>query len=197
MSDLPVLETERLVLRPFSFADEKEVQRLAGDRDIAELTSAVPHPYEDGMAEAWIATHEEDFKLNKSMTLAITIKSSESLVGAMSLLNMSTANRRAELGYWVGKEYWCNGFASEAARLIIAYGFRALGLHRVHGRCLKGNKASSRVMEKAGMRYEGCHREHECKGGRFEDILLYGALNAEWHSRQPKADAISQVHSSS
>lgn len=194
MSDLPVLETERLVLRPFSFADARDVQRLAGDKEISRFNPVIPHPYEDGVAEAWIAAQEEDFGLKKSMTLAITLKASGSLAGVVSLLNMSPGQSRAELGYWVGKEYWNNGFASEAARSMMEYGFQILKLHRIFAGCLRGNKPSARVMEKIGMVYEGCRREHECREGHFEDILTYGILCAEWNSLQTTGSAL-QTHS--
>jgi hypothetical protein len=58
MKHLPALETELLLLRPFELADAREVQRLAGDRAIADTTTSVPHPYEDGMAEEWISRHQ-------------------------------------------------------------------------------------------------------------------------------------------
>jgi hypothetical protein len=66
----PTLTTERLILRPFVPADAKAVQRLAGDRAIADTTERIPHPYEDGMAEAWIATHAQQFRERKGCTFA-------------------------------------------------------------------------------------------------------------------------------
>jgi len=61
MKESPTLETTRLILRPFTVADAPDVQRLAGDREIASSTLNVPHPYEDGMAEQWIGTHQEKY----------------------------------------------------------------------------------------------------------------------------------------
>lgn len=183
MSTLPVLETERLILRPFSLEDANAVQRLVGDKDVAEPTSGVPHPYEDGMAEQWIATHEAAFVSLKGITLALMLKATHSLIGAMSLLNISIQHRHAELGYWIGKPYWNQGLGTEAAQAMIHYGFRALNLNRIQGRCLRRNIASGRVMEKAGMKYEGCWREQEFKAGKFEDVVFYGALAFEWSSR--------------
>jgi [ribosomal protein S5]-alanine N-acetyltransferase len=104
MSERPTLETERLILRPFALPDAPDVQRLAGDRAIADTTQAIPHPYEDGMAEKWISTHQDEFDQNTGVTLAITLKPEGMLVGAISLLNM-TVGHQAELGYWIGKPY--------------------------------------------------------------------------------------------
>jgi hypothetical protein len=82
MRDLPRLSTERLLLRPFSLSDASVVQRLAGDRSIADTTLNIPHPYEDGAAEAWISTHQEVFDQGKGLTLAITTKADGALTGS-------------------------------------------------------------------------------------------------------------------
>ena len=87
---------------------------------------------------------------------------------------------RAELGYWVGVPYWNRGVATEAARALVAFGFGALGLHRVQARHLTRNPASGRVMQKLGMRLEGVHREAVRKWDRFEDLAMYAVLAREW-----------------
>ncbi len=74
MTKLPYIETDRLILRPFNLEDAKEVQRLAGDIEIAKTTLHIPHPYEDGMAEEWISRHVEAYERGISLTLAITDK---------------------------------------------------------------------------------------------------------------------------
>ena len=70
---MPTLRTERLVLRPFRITDAPRVQRLAGAREIADMTMTIPHPYEDGVAEKWIATHQEKFEQKRCVTLAMTM----------------------------------------------------------------------------------------------------------------------------
>src|ERR1035437_6714453 len=96
MIERPSLETKRLLLRPFAFTDAKDVQRLAGDKAVAEPTSAIPYPYEDGMAEAWISTHQNAFESGKLINFAIVLKVSDTLIGAISLLNISDDRHRAE-----------------------------------------------------------------------------------------------------
>lgn len=175
MTEQPTLSTERLILRPFSLADAPDVLCLAGDRDIASTTLNIPHPYEPGMAENWIATHPEAFEQGDTVTFALVLRAGNAFIGAMGL-RLELEHRRAELGYWVGKPYWNQGFATEAARAVVRYGFEALGLNRIYASHLTRNPASGRVMQKLGMVYEGRLRQHILKWGVFEDLALYAIL---------------------
>ena len=83
----------------------------------------IPHPYEEGMAEKWIAGQEVAGKDGKAITLAILLRSEESLIGGIGL-KIDRQHDKAELGYWVGKPFWNRGYATEAARALLAYGFR-------------------------------------------------------------------------
>ena len=179
MRQQPTLETERLLLRPFKLTDAPEVQRLAGDRAIADTTGNIPHPYEDGMAENWISTHEGTFIEGTDISFAMTLKSDGALIGAIGLHGMAKEHQ-AELGYWVGKAYWKQGFCTEAASVVLRYAFTELGLARVHSAHFRRNPASGRVMQKLDMQHEGCRRQHVKKWDQFEDLELYGILKQEW-----------------
>lgn len=180
----PTIETRRLILRPFTLNDAADVQRLAGARAIAATTLLIPHPYEDGMAEEWIKTHSEAFNEETGVHFAIALRETEELCGCIGL-GIDVANNNAEMGYWIGKSYWGRGYCTEAARAVLRYGFEVIGLHRIHSAHFPHNPASGRVMQKIGMIYEGCHRQHILKWGRFEDMELYGILKSEWeHKRE-------------
>lgn len=176
----PTLTTARLTLRPFAAADARDVQRLAGAREVADTTLNIPHPYLDGMAEAWIGMHAAAWERGELATFAVT-EASLGLVGAVSL-RIVRKHRRAELGYWIAVPYWGRGYATEAAAATIAFGFEQLDLNRIHASHLTRNPASGRVMVKAGMRLEGCHRAHFIKWDRFEDLAVYGMLRDEWRA---------------
>ena len=103
MKDFPTLDTERLLLRQFRMSDTADVQCLAGTFEIARGT-LVPHPYEDGMAEAWIESQANDYEAGKLVNFAIVLKSEEALVGSMGL-TLDGVNRHAMLGYWIGIPY--------------------------------------------------------------------------------------------
>ncbi len=184
MTQQPVLVTDRLLLRPFTLADAPEVQRLAGDYEVASNTLEIPYPYPDGEAENWIATHRPGFENGVHVVYAVTRARIGDLVGAVGLVEINRRHGRAELGYWVARPCWGRGYATEAARAVIEYGFSVLGLHRVYAVHFSRNPASGRVMEKCGMAHEAHLREHDRKWGVFEDVDVRGVLHDEWRERR-------------
>jgi RimJ/RimL family protein N-acetyltransferase len=91
-------------------------------------------------------------------------------------LRVDFLHSRGELGYWIGVPYWGRGYATEAARRLVGFAFDTLGLNRVHASCFSRNRASARVLEKAGLVREGVLRRHVRRFGRFEDLTLYGLV---------------------
>lgn len=183
---MPILTTPRLVLRPFVVDDAGEVQRLAGEREIAATTLTIPHPYPDGAAEEWIAGHQPAFLRGEQLILAITESDGGRLAGAISLA-IKLDHRRAELGYWVGKPYWGRGYCTEAAAAMLRWGFETLALQRIHACHFSGNPASGRVMQKLGMKHEGRFRRHIQKWGEALDVEHYAILREELPSGAPSA----------
>ena len=184
MRTAPPLLTEKLLLRSLTLEDAQDVQHLAGERDIASTLSNMPHPYEDGMAEEWIRSCSGKFEKDEALNFAIIRRTDKKLIGEIEL-RLDRENESGELGYWIGKPYWNCGYATEAARAVVAYGFEVLKLNRVQAKHFKRNAASRRVLEKIGMCYEGCLRQHVKKWGNFEDIIGYGMLKADYGSLIP------------
>jgi ribosomal-protein-alanine N-acetyltransferase len=143
------------------------------------MTLLVPHPYEDGLAEKWIGSHQEGFEKGEETVFAITLKESGVLIGAIGLI-LDHTHELGALGYWIGKPYWNRGYCTEAARAILHYAFIELRLNRVHAHHFNHNPASGRVMQKVGMRHEGCLRQHTKKWGEFIDNETYGILRSEF-----------------
>jgi ribosomal-protein-alanine N-acetyltransferase len=170
----PILQTTRLSLRPFVQADAPAVQRLAGDKRVSDPTVKIAHPYPDGAAEAWIANHESIYESGSAVIHAITLRESGELIGAISLVLITPQHQRAEIGYWIGTQFWSQNFCSEAAAAVIEFASATLGLTRITARCLARNPASARVLEKIGMTQEGRLPKHDLHRGAYEDLLLYG-----------------------
>ncbi|HET9605227.1 MAG TPA: GNAT family N-acetyltransferase [Gemmatimonadales bacterium] len=173
------LDTTRFLLRPFTLADTDDVTRIVSDRELAATTLNIPHPYEPGMAAAWIATQADGLDRQSPVVFAVTTREDAELVGAIGL-SLELEHHRAELGYWVARSEWGKGVCTEAARAVMRYGFGVLGLERIFAHHFAGNPASGRVMQKLGMRHEGTLRGHVVKWGRREDVECYGILREEF-----------------
>ena len=177
-AEQPALITPRFLLRRFVDTDAPRVQLLAGDNAVAEPTLHIPHPYPDGVAEAWIAGQLQEWAESRRAVWAITRSDDGLLLGTIDLF-FRLARRLAGTGYWVGREYWGQGVATEALGAVIEWGFDSIGLHRIEASHLARNPASGRVMEKAGMRFEGTQRESVMWRGRFEDMAHWAVLASD------------------
>ncbi|MPZ57796.1 MAG: GNAT family N-acetyltransferase [Rhizobiales bacterium] len=146
---IPVLETERLVLRTPGLADVKAVAALANDRRIAENTLRIPHPYHIADAEAFIGTANA----GEHETVFLVTLRDGAVLGAcgVGLLNGATP----EIGYWLGVPFWGCGYATEAVRAVIDYSFVTLGHDQLAAGARVSNPASRRVLEKCGFQWTG------------------------------------------
>ncbi|HEY2375574.1 MAG TPA: GNAT family protein [Gemmatimonadaceae bacterium] len=184
MPEIPRLTSERLVLRAFTLDDGPVVEQLAGVREVADTTLSIPHPYPAGGGASWIGTHADAWNQAGQLALAICQRTgSRNLVGAISV-HVEEHYRHGEIGYWIGKEQWGKGYATEAARALVAYAFTELGLHRLQARHFLRNPASGRVLQKVGMKLEGVHRDAYIRWGQFESVALYAILEPEWRAMQ-------------
>lgn len=180
---VPRLETRRLVLRALQETDAPQMQSLAGDREIAATTMTIPHPYPDGAAESFIRMQRDEFANRKSISFAITRPDDDLLIGMIGIM-LSPEDSRGEIGYWVGRPYWGQGFVTEAAGRVLQYGFEELGLNRIWALHFHTNPASGAVMRKLGMRQEGVLRKHARKWGEFVDYHCYAMLREEYFARK-------------
>lgn len=179
----PTLTTARLVLRELRPTDAAAVASGAGDPRVAQHLIQVPSPYPVALARNWILHRIDWWSLGRGVTYAIAAASQPGqLLGTVSLRRY-VRDRRAELGYWLAAAAWGHGFATEAARAAIDFGFAELALARVYAQVLVGNRASLRVLDKLGMINEGIKRQHICKAQRLHDVVIYGLLRDEWSAR--------------
>ncbi|NMO79875.1 GNAT family N-acetyltransferase [Niallia alba] len=112
-----------------------------------------------------------------SYEFAITDKENGELYGAIALLSNQKFNN-GEIAYWIGEEFWGNGYATEAAQAILWFAFNEKHLHKVFARYFKTNPASGRVMQKLGMREEGVLIDQVKKDNHYLDLVYYGIINS-------------------
>ena len=181
---IEILNTKRLVLRQFCSADAHRIHDLVNDKQVAYATHHIPYPYPEGAAEEWLAEHAEFVRLGQAAVFAVCRKNvqastdsdeSNQLIGTVGLA-IANVDHQAEIGYWFGRDYWGQGFCTEAIVAVLDYGFETLGLHRIFAQHIARNGASARVLEKAGFSKEGVLRQHARKWGVFEDVICYGML---------------------
>lgn len=178
------IETERVVLRDVKAGDDLALLKYINSLTISQFTALVPHPYTQADAD-WFISHclEDQAKTPRtSYELAITLKPSDELIGAMSLTKISHFNGTGTIGYWLAEDFWHKGIATEAAKRIIEFGFNELGLRRINIEAATVNTASNNVIKKLGFVFEGIERAgHKVKStGKIFDINKYGMLKEEW-----------------
>lgn len=170
--DQPALHSERLLLRPLTLDDAPKIQIMVSDKRVSEMTANIPHPYPDEAAVAWINTHGANWQQRKQVSYGISLTSTQEIIGAMGLVLRDPAE--VELGYWLGVDYWGFGYATEAAKRIISFGFNELGLNFVKARVLSRNPASGRVLLKSGFTHS--RTEAGSCGSKFESLDYYECL---------------------
>lgn len=153
------LNTRRLLLNSFKESDAELVAKLAGDKRVVDMTASIPYPYETSMAVSWIQTHHKQRVDELNYIFAIRLRLTEELIGCINI-GLNDRHNRGYLGYWLGHQYWGQGFCTEAVKRILKFGFEEKNLHKIWAEHKTMNTASARVMEKAGMKHEGILRNH-------------------------------------
>jgi RimJ/RimL family protein N-acetyltransferase len=167
-----------VALRHFAPADAPSVQTLADDWEVAKTTAALPHPYRPGMAESWIAGHEDARRSGGEFPYAITRASDGTLVGALGM--RPHANEHGNFGYWIGRAHWGAGYATAATRAAIALLFARTDLDLLWAVHLAGNEGSARVLDKCGMSV--LRAETRLHRGQMRELLVRGITRDEWES---------------
>ena len=173
-----MIETERLILCRFKLSDADKVAEMCNDYDVYKGTLALPHPYTKECAENWILRHNANFENEYYFDFAITDKKTNELYGCIGM-SPNAKNNTGELGYWIGKEYWGCGYATEAVEAMIRFGFEIKGYDRIYARHFASNPASGKVLQKSGMVYEGTLKDHIFKIDKYEDVVHYGVVNTK------------------
>jgi len=163
----------RCVVRSFRPDDAPSLARHANNRSVwINLRDQFPHPYSLADAERWI---REAAALDPETHFAIAVDGAAA--GAIGIhLKKDVRRRSAEIGYWLGQEFWGRGIATEAVRAVTAHVFARFDLVRLYAGVFEENHASMRVLEKAGYTREARLRKGITKDGRTIDLVLYAMV---------------------
>lgn len=175
---LPIV-TERLVLRRYTYGDIPDVLGFASQPSVAGVTSkSIPATEEGTRKYIDLQNSYQPFEKDKVFELAVERKADGKVIGLLGLIRRDP--RQGEIGWALGVEYRGQGYATEAARALMDYGFNSLGLHRIHADTSSDNLASWRIMERLGMRREAVLRGSVYEEGKWLDRYIYGMLVDEW-----------------
>lgn len=174
------IETERLILRRFEYADDNAMLKYwVADEKIQSLYSEPVYSTKDAVRELldkYIGSYEK----NDYYRWAIIEKKSGECIGQIAYFLVDSKNHFAEIEYCIGSDFQCKGFATEAAKAIIAYGFDKINLHKVQICTKTINKPSKRVIEKCGFTYEGTLRDYFYMDGEYVGRLYFSILRNEY-----------------
>ena len=170
-SDLPAIETERLLLRKLEMEDAEDIFEWVSDPQVtAYLFWRTHQSIEDSRDFIdWVTAG--DFAC-----WGVVLTENGKVIGNCFLHNVNFEHKRAEIAFNIARKHWNRGYATETARAIIKFGFERWHLNRIEGTCMVGNRTSARVMEKAGMTLEGVMRKYVYTKGKFHDMKLYSIL---------------------
>ncbi len=171
---MPILRSQKFILRPFRKGDENSLIEHINNKKIARNTLEIPYPYGQKDARFWIDHNLKLARRKNRDEINFAVDIGGKVVGGIGLNKID--GHKAEIGCWLGEKYWSRGIMTEAIKMVTRYAFDQLKLKRVYACVFPFNKASRRVMEKAGYKYEGRLRKHVLKNGRAMDDLLFAKV---------------------
>ena len=174
------LTTERLLLREFVESDWPAVLDYQSDPRYLRYYAWSTRTPEDVRAFVGMFVEQQREEPRRKFQLAIELRGEGHLIGNCGLRLEFAGAQVGELGYELAPTHWRHGYATEAVRAMVTFGFHELKLHRISAHCIADNTASAHVLEKLGMQREGQLRENEWMKERWWDTLLYSILDREW-----------------
>ena len=174
-SRLPVLETERLLLRPMKMSDAQDIYAYSKDPEVARHVLWDAHR---SIADSrfYLRCMKRQYRTGQPSSYGIVLKETGRLVGTIGFMWYHEENRSTEVGYSLARWLWNRGLMTEALQAVITMAFEELHVHRIEAMHDAANPASGRVMEKCGMKKEGLLRHRVFNKGRFVDVELYAIL---------------------
>lgn len=154
---IPTLETERLVLRRLKIADYADMFEYSKSDKVTKYLLWRSHP-DAKYTRNYLSFVQSQYRSGNFFDWAVVERDTNKMIGTCGFAKLDFENNLAEIGYVINPAYWRRGYATEAVKRVIDYGFEELNIHRIEARYIVGNEVSRRVMEKCGMIFEGIHR---------------------------------------
>lgn len=179
-----VIETNRLILRPFRISDgQKMYDNWASDDEVTKFLTWPTHQSVEVTGQLlayWCNQYEKD----DNYQWAICLKESDEPIGSMAIVDGDFRVGRAEIGYCISRKWWGKGITAEALQAAMDYLFGEVGMNRIEARHDVNNPNSGRVMQKCGMKLEGIFSDFGCNNQGVCDIAQYALLKKDWRKKE-------------
>ena len=177
------LESARLVLRPLVPDDAEALFAVFGDAEAMAYWSCRPHATVEA-TRAMVQALYDACARGAAFHWTVVRREDGAVIGKAAISSWQGPNRRGDISYILAPAAWGRGFATEAVRLMLDFGFDVLGLHSIEAGVTPGNDSSAHVLRKLGFRLEGHLKENYWAEDRFVDSLVHGMLAREWAERR-------------
>ncbi|MCH7759454.1 GNAT family N-acetyltransferase [Patescibacteria group bacterium] len=169
-----VIKTKRFILRPFRKGDEFTLAKNINNKKIYKYTQNIPYPYTLDHARVWVKVNLKEQKRKKPKKLNFVIEIDREVAGSIGFNKIYV--HKAEIGYWLAEKYWDNGIMTQSLKLVSKFGFEKLKLKSIFATVFYSNKASARVLGKAGYKKEGLLKNHIIKDKKLKNVYLFTKL---------------------
>lgn len=176
----PVFTTRRLTLRMLRPGDARDIFSFCRDPEISRYAEWYPHKsLADSMS--YISNVLRSYRKKACFTWAVCENRSGRVIGTCSYIFIDPCYKTSEIGYCFSREYWGNGYATEAASVLLQFGFHEIGFQRIQARLMAENVRSERVLQRLGMQYEGLMKKAIYCKGVSHDLKLYAITDDSFH----------------
>jgi len=174
---IPTVETDRLILRRMKTSDYMDMYEYSRSDRVTKYLLWKSHP-DAHYTRDYLSFVQSQYRAGEFYDWALVHKASDKMIGTCGFAKLDFENNSAEIGYVLNPAFWNKGYATEAVKRVIEFGFCNLNLHRIEARYIVGNEVSRRVMEKCGMKFEGIHNSSLYVKGEYVSVG-YCAITAD------------------
>lgn len=178
-SSMPTLECDRLILRRMRRTDAADMFEYAKEEGVTEYLLWNPHESVE-YTEQYLKYIQTKYRDGEFYDWAVVLKAENKMIGTCGFTSIDTDNNSAEVGYVISPAYRGHGYAAEAVKKVLDFGFFELELNRIEAKYIVGNDASLRVMEKCNMKFEGVSKSSMMIKGEYRDIGHCAILRSEY-----------------
>ena len=169
---MTIIKSKNLTLRPYRKGDEESLRKHINSKEVSRFMSTVPFPYKISDAHYWINHNSKLDKSKNKKEINFAVEINNNVVGGIGLMHIAR-NHKAEIGYWLGKNYWGKGIMTESIKLVLDYAFNELKLKRVYAKVFINNKSSVNVLGKNDFKLEGILKKELSKKDKLFDVYIY------------------------